>query len=80
MAVSAYFISSLNMVYIKIHLHILSLLTLLVGDKLKIISEYKLLVFIFPVSCKCTALLTATSTWKLFTTCNNRNRKAHNQK
>lgn len=45
------------------------LLTLLVGDRLKIISEYKLLVFIFPVFCKLTALLAATSTWKGLTSC-----------
>lgn len=46
-----------------------SILTLLVGDRLKIISEYKLLVFIFPLFCELTALLAATSTWKGFTSC-----------
>lgn len=51
------------------------LLTLLFGDRLKMISEYRLLVFIFPNFCKWTALLAATSTWKLFTICNSRNRK-----
>ena len=44
-------------------------LTLLLGDRLKIISEYRLLVFIFPVFCKWTALLAATSTWKGSTSC-----------